>query len=243
MGEEERKVKDVSISRSSVVGRRMRIFAQLCSRGWDASSTYNLSMSRLSDHHPGGCLINDCGDLSWSEAMIRAEQEPNANAILSNLPLRTVHTGHTIDVNRRLTEPVEEYRTKPNASLPNCLQDLAQTLTHDLQQALEGFMDPDVWYPGVLDGISPVPDGHVRLVMWGWQRELDREPRAKDGCGPVKLPVPQLAKLPWRVQRALTERRRLRYQQFGIGREEWERNSWSLWNCQLDPEWVPPVVR
>ncbi|HZQ37424.1 MAG TPA: hypothetical protein VFD32_15945, partial [Dehalococcoidia bacterium] len=54
-----------------------------------------------------------------------------------------------------------------------------------------------------------------------------------------RLPPAPLADLPWRVQRALAERRRLRFAQYGIGRPQWESGLWSLWEVQDDPDWVP----
>lgn len=123
--------------------------------------------------------------------------------------------------------------------LPPYLQDLGWMIGYDLTEACAALNDPDVWYPGVDEGIDPVPDAHVEKVIAATQRELNRELRHGRNGSPRRPAVP-LAELPWRIQRAFVERRRLRYQQWGIGREQWERGTFSLWDVQEDAEWVPP---
>ena len=136
--------------------------------------------------------------------------------------------------------------TYSNSTLATELHDLALEIMEDIQEACAALDDPDIWYPGVDDGIEPVPDEHVELVIWGLQRELNRELRVYDTAsgyaGKAPLPAVPLAELPWRVQRALAERRRLRYNQFGIGYDQWLSNKWSLWEVPEDPDWVPRRV-
>jgi hypothetical protein len=139
----------------------------------------------------------------------------------------------------RVYEAIPEGRRQEpsDASLHPALQDLAYEINEDIHEACFAFDDPDIWYPGVDEGIEPVPDEHVELVMWAMQRELNREPRPSTTTMKA-LPAPPLSELPWRVQRALAERRRLRFQQWGIGRKQWEARTWSLWDVPLDPEYT-----
>lgn len=113
------------------------------------------------------------------------------------------------------------------------LQDLGWSIGHELAKACEAFSDPDVWYPGVDEGIAPVPDEHVELVIAATQRELDRELRRSRPSAP-------LSELPKRIQRAFAERRRALYQTWGIGTTQWKQNKWSLWDVKDDPSWLPP---
>lgn len=133
-------------------------------------------------------------------------------------------------------------RASGNPDLTPALQDLGDEIIEDIREACEAFSNPDVYYPGVDDdSIEPVTDEHVDLVIWAMQRELDRELRASDGTSSstCALPAAPLASLPRHVQRALAERRRLRFKQYGIGRAEWESRKWSLWNVSRDEDWIP----
>jgi hypothetical protein len=130
--------------------------------------------------------------------------------------------------------------TYRDPDLPGALQDLGYEIIEDIRDAGPALHDPNHFYPGVDEGIEPVSDDHVRLVMWAMQRELNRELRPGMFNGwSVPLPAFPLEELPWRVQRALAERRRLRYQEFGIGRKQWEENRWSLFDIPEDPDWTP----
>lgn len=119
------------------------------------------------------------------------------------------------------------------------LHDLARMIRWDMHEACAAFDDPDCDYDGVDEGIEPVSDEHVALVIWASQRELDRELR-RDARNDLVLPAVPLNELPLRVQRAFVERRRLRYQEWGIGRKQWEQNSWSVFDVPSDPDWSPP---
>lgn len=118
------------------------------------------------------------------------------------------------------------------------LHDLALMIRWDLTEAISAAHG-DHWYPGVDDGIEPVPDEHVELVIWGYQRELNRELR--QGTDGKLLPAYPLDTLPFDIQRAFAERRRLRFQQWGISRENWEADSWSVFSVP-DDDWRPPWV-
>lgn len=117
------------------------------------------------------------------------------------------------------------------------LQDLGDDINVDVHDACEAAFH-SLPYAGVDDGIEPVTDDHVRLVIPALQRELDRELRSGPGGG-HHLPAYPLKTLPWAIQRALAERRRLRYQQFGLTREVWKRATWSLWDVPLDDDYIP----
>lgn len=166
--------------------------------------------------------------------MSMAWNDPESRKKLGAMKLRE-------KVNDKLTEPSE---APMNSTLPLALQDLGWEIMRDVAEACDAFNDPDIWYPGVDTGIEPVPDSHVELVIWATQRELNRELRSLPKSAiPTKLPAVPLAELPFRIQRAFAERRRLRYQEFGIGRAQWESGEWSLWDIPLDEDWVPRRYR
>jgi hypothetical protein len=157
---------------------------------------------------------------------------------LATLHLRFPPAG--VEKRDKMIEAIPEGYTYTRISsdheLHRGLQDLGWQIGLDIKEAAGSLDNPDIWYPGVDDGIEPVSDEHVKLVIWALQRELVRELRG----GRRALP---LAEFPWRIQRALVERRRLRFKQWGIGRREWETNCWNLWSVPEDDEWAPPWVR
>lgn len=116
-------------------------------------------------------------------------------------------------------------------SLHYALQDLGDDINMDEHDACEAA-HAGLPFAGVDDGIEPVTDEHVRRVIPALQRELDRERRRG-------LPAVPLDAMPWPYQRALVERRRLRYQQFGITHEVWKRGTWSLWDVPCDDDYIP----
>ena len=121
--------------------------------------------------------------------------------------------------------------------LSHAFLDLGLQIAWDLHLACEAaFTGKD--YPGVRRGIEPVPDEHVRKVIAATQRELNRERRP--GKNGRILPPVKLDDLPWPIQRAFAERRRLRYRQWGITHERWEQNRISLFDVPEDPDWLPP---
>ena len=182
--------------------------------------------------------------LSHGEALRALERSANlaeSREWLDRLPLRV----HAIpaEADQTLSAIPSDYQDKRDPELHPGLQDLAYQITWDVHEACEAITDPDLYYPGVDEGIEPVSDEQVRLVIWGMQRELNRELRGPAGPNGPRRPAVILEHLPWRIQRALAERRRLRYQQWGIGRAEWEANRWSMWRVPEDPQWAPPWVR
>lgn len=157
----------------------------------------------------------------------------------------TATTGRLADVRALFSDqPLATKQTglKYDPELPSSLQDLGDEINEDVSEACAALDDPECWYAGVDDGIEPVDDEHVGRVIEALQRELDRELRRYKMAFGLR-PAAPLAELPWRVQRALAERRRLRYAEFGIGHEQWEANSWSLWDVPEDPDWLPRRTR
>lgn len=209
-------------------GRRLRCFARLV-RGREDGTAW------LAEKYPLWA-----GEVSYATLMAICEvtqPEPFADlAIASNNyrgPLTAIPDGSL-----RALSPWRN----------TALQDLSDEIQEDISDACRTMNDAHAYYPGVDDGIEPVSDDHVRLVIWGMQRQLDNDIRTGPpvyGRAPVEMPVIgyrpafPLASLAWPVQRALVERRRLRHQQWGIGRAQWERNAWSLWDVPLDEDYVP----
>lgn len=105
------------------------------------------------------------------------------------------------------------------------LQDLADIVAWESTQAFEAEQ-----YPGILDLDPPIPgDDWIVVLMGHMQRELDRE-AIRVNEKPLVL-----EELPFERQRALAERRRYWFQQFGIMREQWKANKFSLWDVSRDP--------
>jgi hypothetical protein len=203
-----------------LAGRRMRCLARLLDSG----------MNGVRIAYDGYVILTTVYPPTYREMMTGLQDGtwPGGHDYLAHLPLRT---GENRDVLFDRIDETVALRT-PNASLHSGLQDLAYALTVDIIGACDAYDNPDVYYPGVDEGIEPVTDEHIKLVMWGMNRELLRELRHG-------RPAVTLADLPWRIQRALAERRRLRYLQWGIGQEQYERGTWSLWDVPEEPEWVP----
>ncbi len=210
-------------------GRRLRVFAALVQPSrmvfpYDQAGAW-WSPEQLGD----GVTYEELLRLTESDAPYVAARE-----LLSRLPLRVGNAGPLI---RELPAACESAR---DPELHLALQDLGNEINEDIREALEALDDPRAWYPGVDNGIEPVTDEHVRLTIWALQRELNRELRSSTGYnGPGALPAAPLHDLPAHVQRALVERRRLRYKQWGIGKPQWEANSWSLWDVPEDEGYRP----
>lgn len=213
-------------------GRRLRAFAALVSRA--EAGIVMSSMMR-------GEQVFVCPEREVTYGTLLARLESDAEMgipreAFAHLPLRVGDYG---DLIRAL--PESPVRTPRDPDLHPALQDLADEVNEDVREALEALDEPHAYFPGIDEGIDPVPDEHVKLVMWALQRELDRELRTGSGSLSSLSPLPAapLADLPWDVQRALAERRRWRYRQWGLGRDQWERGEWSLWDVPADPEYVP----
>lgn len=147
-------------------------------------------------------------------------------------------------VNERVTTEIDpEYAfgdyTRSNPEVHYALQDLGHTFAWDMHLAVQAFDNPDIFYPGLDKRIEPVSNEHVELVIWALQRELSRERRVVRGTG-ERRDYAHLDKLPFRIQRALVERRRLRYQQWGITPQSWETGKWSLFDVDEGIDWAPP---
>lgn len=214
-------------------GRRLRVFARLvrCVTpfGTAGDGQYRVFLgNELLFAHPERP--------TYGAAIREATELIEAQAALSRLPLRQNCAGipAMIDAVDQVTS------VGRNPEVPDALQDLAEEIAIDVHEACAAFDNPDVWYPGVDDGIDPVADEHVTLVIASMQRELNRERRNALGQNTEpKLPPAPLDELPQRVQRALVERRRLRFAQYGIGRKQWESGMWSLWDVPEDSDWAP----
>ena len=173
-------------------------------------------------------------------ALDRSRNLAEARQWRDDLPLRV----HAIpaEVARTLDAVPEDYKDKRDPELHPGLQDLAYQITWDIHEACAAISDPNIYFAGVDEGIEPVTNEHIQLAIWGMQRELLRELRGPAGPAGMRRPAVQLNELPEHIQRALVERRRLRYQQWGIGQAEWEANRWSVWSIPEDPDWAPPWV-
>lgn len=233
---------DLQIERSPIKngfyrGRRRRTFAR--------SITYRdgpkLALAGGSEFRPDpGVLLSYNGVYEWL-----CQLHPGAFALVLTMALpigEEPANGY---------EDAEGYHTGSNSAnlaLTVPLQDLSEEIQTDIHDALGVLDDQNLWYPGIDPPlIVPLPDDHVGVVMKAMQRELDREPRDANGGRrywpeTANLPIPQLAELPWRIQRALAERRRYRFSQFGITPESWKSGVFSLWDIPEDPEWLPRVM-
>ena len=108
-----------------------------------------------------------------------------------------------------------------------CLQDLADIVCWE---ASESFLAD--YYPGVLE-VDPLSDDHVKEIMIGMQREMDRE-----GNRTGKKPA-VFVDLPWERQVALAERRRWWFGVYGVTPKRWKKGYFSLWNVSSTLMWPP----
>lgn len=107
------------------------------------------------------------------------------------------------------------------------LQDLADIIAEEIKAA---FVSD--YYPGV-DSVKPLSRLHIKKIMVGMQREIDREAAA-----PYRQNVyaPQLLDLPYDRQVALAERRRYWFREvFGVTPTRWKKGIWSLWKVKDIP--------
>lgn len=212
-------------------GRRLRAFATII-RPLDGN------INAITRQGSREAYITARRRLTYAEALHAISTSPRlegARLDLSALPLRmgdcpTLYT----------QVPGDYQRTPRDPDLHPALQDLGDEINEDIHEALDALDDPNAYYPGVDEGIEPVTDEHVKLVTWAMQRELERELRPAEGRAGLltSLPAAPLYELPWHIQRALAERRRLRFKQWGIGREQWLNGTWSLWDVPEDPDYI-----
>lgn len=178
--------------------------------------------------------------LTYEEALRAIATSPRLETVRQQFAAIPLRIGDCPTLITAVPEGAE--RTPRDPDLHPALQDLGDEINEDIHEALFALDDPNYFYPGVDVGIEQVTDDHVKLVIWAMQRELDRELRPADGYqGGLAnaLPAAPLWELPWHIQRALTERRRLRFKEWGIGRAQWERGTWSLWEVPEDEQYVP----
>lgn len=195
-------------------GRRIRVLACLVHR-------YN----DMIYYHPQATieLGSAVSSATYGSVLSRAQDDDDLKTLFSELPI------------------VDSVRVSGgDAQLHPCLQDLATDFYEDSNAACDAFDNPGLYYPGVDPPlIEPVTDEHVHTVIKALQRELDREKRSTASSHGCPLPGAPLAKLPFAVQRALVERRRYRFAQYGITPQTWRSGVFSLWNVALDEEWMP----
>lgn len=222
-------------------GRRLRVFARLVRLQYFATDCAGYVIIRQTDSE----RIERLTDApTYAHALRMAAADPDWQAHFASLALREDGGGIVSDRPQQVSDRSQFQPQGRDWELPIALQDLANEICEDIRAACAAFNDPDVWYPGVDVGIAPVSDAHVQLVIAAMQRELGRETRPGPatrhyGAFGGNLPAVPLAELPFRVQRALVERRRLRFTEYGIGQAEWEAGTWSLWNVRDDPDWLP----
>lgn len=112
----------------------------------------------------------------------------------------------------------------------------------ELRQTLQELADVVAWegseaftakyYPGV-EGVAPLGPDHIRDIMQGMQREMDREGER------VHRTAARFEDLPPDRQRALAERRRMWFARFGITPERWQRGTFSVWEVDSRVTWPP----
>jgi len=207
----------------TAAGRRMRVIAPLLSAAGSKGNKIYLSLKASKEIDRTPTIVTEDA-ISYAQAMEMIDKDPTyaeARDRLSKIQLRYITSGAV------------------DHELHFCLQDLGDEINWDIHEACAAFDNPDVWYPGVDDEIEPVTDEHIDKVIDAMQRELNRELRGTPLSGSKKLPAAPLAKLPQRVKRALVERRRYRFLQYGITKKNWEDNVFSVWNVREDPEFIP----
>lgn len=212
-------------------GRRLRSFATIV-RPLDGN------INAITKQGSREAYITPKRRLTYAEALQAIESCSRLQKARDEFAVLPLRVGECKEL---VTAVPENYqRTPRDPDLHPALQDLGDEINEDIREALFALDDPDYYYPGVDEGIEPVTDDHVKLVIWAMQRELDRELRPAEGQAGMltSLPAAPLWELPWHVQRALTERRRLRFKQWGIGRQQWEQGTWSLWDVPSDPDYV-----
>ena len=210
-------------------GKRLRAFAALV-----AKAEGGVGLTGRPGSEPWLAVAEGAPTYGDLLAAVESGEFPGARELFAALPLRCAVDGPLLS---GIPEDGQPATKDPELHL--ALQDLGNEINEDVHEALEALDDPHHWFAGVDDGIEPVTDDHVHLVIWALQRELDRERRSAAGFGQPLLPPAPLTGLPWLIQRAIAERRRLRYAQFGITRAQWQANAWSLWDIPADPDFVP----
>lgn len=221
-------------------GRRNRVLSALSRFKYERKNDVDHFIHWFSDTWmgPDGCFVFDSDHrMTFREVFTELNGESLAakgmRAYLSQLNYR--RSRHTDRKLAAIPDAVES----SDPDLHAALHDLALMVRRDLIDAIDAA-NSNGWYPGVDEGIEPVSDDHVDLVIWGTQRESNRELRS--GPDGKLLPAYPLATLPRPIQRAFAERRRLRFQSWGLTRKNWEDNEWSIFNVP-DDDFLPPWVQ
>jgi hypothetical protein len=213
-------------------GRRLRVFAALV-RPLDGNIN---AVARQGSREP---FISARRRMTYGEALNAIQTSEKLAWVKPEFDTILLRVGECREL--LSTVPADYQRTPRDPDLHPALQDLADEINEDIREALASLDDANAYYAGVDQGIESVTDEHVKLVTWAMQRELDRELRPAEGQAGMlsSLPAAPLWELPWHVQRALAERRRMRFAQYGIGRAQWLSGNWSLWDIPEDVDYVP----
>lgn len=218
-------------------GRRLRVFAMLVGNSIDHWGKSARLSANIDETRPAFIYERDT-PITYAEAYDILKNHEK----FKDIPLRA--NFHDRPLHSEWRERIPVLGRDPDLHM--ALHDLAYEINEDITEACAAFDNPDLYFPGIDEGIEPVPDDHVELVMWALQRELNRERRPPQdengrsmyGQG-LLAPLP-LTDLPWRIQRALAERRRYRFTvEYGITKEKWQAGTWDLMSVREDSDFVP----
>lgn len=106
------------------------------------------------------------------------------------------------------------------------LQDLADAVAWEASEAFTAHH-----YTG--RDVDALSRDHIKELMVALQRELNRESHR------TGREAARFLDLPFERQRALAERRRWWFQQFGITPQQWKKGKFSLWKVSNKVHWPP----
>ncbi len=118
-------------------------------------------------------------------------------------------------------------QTSYDPELRQTLQKLADVVAWEASEAFTAK-----YYPGV-ESVEALGPDHIRDIMQGMQREMDRE-----GARVHRDPA-RFEDLPPDRQRALAERRRMWFARFGITPARWKLGTFSVWDVDSRTTWPP----
>jgi hypothetical protein len=153
-------------------GRRLRVVAALVHCVEPSTGAVALRDT----HHP---FLVPGEPITYGKLLERLQGDPELEDVrvtLARLPLRLGQPRPLVQA-----VPADYQWTARDPDLPPALQDLGDEINEDIREALETLDDASAYYAGVDEGIEPVPDEHVKLVIWALQRELNRELRPAEG--------------------------------------------------------------
>ena len=115
--------------------------------------------------------------------------------------------------------PIMNKPSNPNADyeLYLALQDLADIIAWEATNAFT-----EAYFPAPMN-VEPLSEDHVKELMIGMQREMDREGFARSKS------ASDFADLSWERQVSLAERRRMWFRVYGITPQSWRTGFWNLW--------------